>query len=172
MSKVTQLVQDKQTVTPDGEVILNLPEGMYYRPQVARVDPRGDLMELFNPAWGLDDTPLVYAYAVVAQPKAIRGWVLHKLQDDRIFVVSGTMLWAFYDDRPGSKTYKLMTSFTVSERNRALFRIPRGVYHANMNVGTETAVFVNMPTRAYDHTNPDKYRLPMENDIIPFKFPK
>jgi dTDP-4-dehydrorhamnose 3,5-epimerase len=27
-----------------------------------------------------------------------------------------------------------------------------------------------MPTRPYDHADPDKYRLPLDNDVIPFRF--
>jgi dTDP-4-dehydrorhamnose 3,5-epimerase len=30
---------------------------------------------------------------------------------------------------------------------------------------------VNCPTMAYDHANPDKYRLPLDTDLIPHKFP-
>ena len=34
------------------------------------------------------------------------------------------------------------------------------------------ARFVSMPTRAYDYQSPDVYRLPLENDVIPYKFEK
>ena len=27
-----------------------------------------------------------------------------------------------------------------------------------------------MPTRAYDHASPDVYRLPVDNDLIPYRF--
>jgi len=58
----------------------------------------------------------------------------------------------------------------VSERNRALVVFPQGVYHAIQNIGESEATFVNMPTRAYDHADPDKYRLPIRNDLIPYAF--
>jgi len=32
------------------------------------------------------------------------------------------------------------------------------------------AYFVNLPTRPYAHDDPDKYRLPPRNDLIPFAF--
>jgi dTDP-4-dehydrorhamnose 3,5-epimerase len=32
------------------------------------------------------------------------------------------------------------------------------------------AFFINMPTRAYDHADPDKYRVPVKNALIPFAF--
>ena len=38
------------------------------------------------------------------------------------------------------------------------------------NIGQTEAVFINLPTRAYNHEDPDKYRLPLKNDLIPFSF--
>jgi dTDP-4-dehydrorhamnose 3,5-epimerase len=29
---------------------------------------------------------------------------------------------------------------------------------------------MNLPTRPYNHEDPDKYRLPLKNDYIPFSF--
>jgi len=31
-------------------------------------------------------------------------------------------------------------------------------------------MMVNMPTRQYNHENPDKYRLPLDTDLIPYDF--
>ena len=31
-------------------------------------------------------------------------------------------------------------------------------------------VFFNLPSRPYRHADPDKYRLPLKNDVIPFDF--
>jgi dTDP-4-dehydrorhamnose 3,5-epimerase len=64
----------------------------------------------------------------------------------------------------------MLNVFTLSERNRKLLVIPHGVFHAARNIGETEAVFVNMPNRAYDHADPDKYRLPLKNDYIPFDF--
>jgi hypothetical protein len=59
---------------------------------------------------------------------------------------------------------------TFSERSRHLFTIPLGVWHAVQNTGVGDATFMNMPDRAYDHAAPDKFRLPLKNDLIPFDF--
>jgi dTDP-4-dehydrorhamnose 3,5-epimerase len=29
---------------------------------------------------------------------------------------------------------------------------------------------INLPTCPYDHADPDKYRLPIKNELIPFDF--
>ena len=125
---------------------------------------------MYRPGWGLHPAPLVYAYQVMIRPKKVKGWQVHREQDDRIFVARGALRLALYDDRPGSPTRRQLDVFTVSERHRALVVVPRGVYHAVQNVGEGEAFFVNLPTAPYDYADPDKERLPLKNDLIPFAF--
>lgn len=165
-----QPFKDKQTVTADWTPVAAQIDGVRLKRLVTMEDERGEVCEMFRHAWGVSDAPLVYAYHASIRPGMIKGWNKHMRQDDRIFTVLGFMRWALFDDRPESPTYKLLQVFTVGERNRALFVIPSGVYHAVMNVGNSDAYFVNMPTRTYDHAEPDKLRLPVKNDVIPFAF--
>lgn len=81
------------------------------------------------------------------RPKAIKGWIVHKDQEDRIATLTGVMHWVFFDNREDSPTFKMLNQFTFSEKNRTLFTIPRGVFHAVQNIGTTDAYFVNMPIR-------------------------
>jgi dTDP-4-dehydrorhamnose 3,5-epimerase len=48
--------------------------------------------------------------------------------------------------------------------------VPKFVWHADHNVGSEEAVIVNFPTIQYDHASPDKYRLPIDTPLIPYSF--
>jgi dTDP-4-dehydrorhamnose 3,5-epimerase len=162
--------KDKPTVTPDGRLLEQRIEGVVvnYRPLIA--DKRGEIIEVYNPAWGLHAAPLVYVYQSTLRPKAIKGWVVHEKQDDRIFVSSGVLRWVLFDNRRESPTYKLLNQFVFSDRNRALLVIPAGVIHAVQNIGETEALFINMPTRPYSHSDPDKYRLPLQNELIPFAF--
>jgi len=162
--------KDPQTVTPDGTLLQPLIDGVRVRMATTQVDERGTLSELYNPAWGFEEAPLVYVYQVSLRPKKIKGWVVHRLQDDRLFISQGTLRVVLYDDRADSPTHRMVNELFLSEWNRGLLRIPRGVYHALQNVGDTDALFINMPTRAYNHADPDKYRLPLDNDLIPFKF--
>jgi dTDP-4-dehydrorhamnose 3,5-epimerase len=114
--------------------------------------------------------PLVYAYFVGIRPRQVKGWVVHKLQDDRLFILKGVLRIALFDNRPDSQTYKMLNVFVISERKRAMLIIPRGVFHAVKNIGNDDASFINLPTRPYNHKDPDKYRLPLKNDLIPFAF--
>lgn len=170
METPVQSVKDQQTVTPEGKPIHQQIADVVIHRRPLHEDERGELMEVYNPAWGIHPDPLVYVYMATVRPNSVKGWVMHMKQDDRVFVISGVMRWALFDNRPQSPTYKVLNVFTVSERNRALLTIPKGVFHAAQNVGLQDAHFINMPTRAYDHADPDKFRLPLKNDLIPLDF--
>jgi dTDP-4-dehydrorhamnose 3,5-epimerase len=167
---MTQGIQDRQTVTPEGVRIDSRIAGVIVRPAVTHVDDRGELCEIFNPAWGVHDEPLVYAYQSMVRPHKVKGWIVHKLQDDRLFVSLGTFRFVLFDARDDSPTKGSINEIFLSERNRGLLIIPKGVYHAAQNVGDCDAYFVNLPTRPYDHAQPDKYRLPLDTDLIPYRF--
>jgi dTDP-4-dehydrorhamnose 3,5-epimerase len=168
--KQTAPIKEQQSVTPDGKSVQKIIDGLIIRPALPHVDRRGEVVEIYNPAWNIHPSPMVYAYQASIRPKAIKGWIVHKKQDDRIYTCFGVMRWVLYDLRAKSPTYQLLNQFTFSDRNRALIIIPAGVYHAVQNVGETEAIFVNLPTRPYDHADPDKYRLPPKNDLIPFDF--
>lgn len=168
--KESGAMRELQSVAADGKSVRRQIEGLIIRPLMTQLDRRGEVVEMYNPAWNIHSEPMVYAYQASIRPKAIKGWVVHREQDDRIFTSLGVMRWVFYDDRPDSSTYRLLNQFTFSERNRSLIIIPSGVYHAVQNVGETEAFFVNFPTKPYCHEAPDKYRLAPKNDLIPFDF--
>ncbi len=170
MSAVPQ--KEGQTVTPTGKSIKPMIAGVKLRPAITIPDERGTVCEVYNPVWGFSDEPLVYIYQVTIRPGKVKGWAAHHDQDDRLFISQGTLRIVLYDDRADSPTHKMVNVFFLGEVNRGLLLIPHGVYHAVENVGYTDALFVNAPTKPYDHTNPDKYRLPLENDLIPFHFAK
>jgi dTDP-4-dehydrorhamnose 3,5-epimerase len=170
MSTKAKPTQDKQTVTKAGDLVAKRIHGLVIRPAKTQEDKRGELTEVYNPAWGIHPEAMVYAYHASLRPGAIKGWVKHEKQDDRLYICLGVMRWGFFDTREDSPTYKLLNIITVSERNRCLIIIPKGVFHAVENVGQTEAIFFNLPTRPYNHEDPDKFRLPIKNDLIPFAF--
>ncbi len=162
--------KDQQTVTPEGDPLSKRIHGVLIDQHPLHEDERGSLQEIYNPAWGLHSDPLVYAYCVITRPRQVRGWVVHSRQDDRLFVIRGVFRVALFDDRPESPTYKMLNVFVMSDHRRGLLVIPMGVFHALQNIGSDDACFINLPTRPYSHEDPDKYRLPLKNDHIPFAF--
>ena len=48
----------------------------------------------------------------------------------------------------------------------------RGTLFELYNIGDREAVIVNFPTRPYEHEDPDKFRLPLDTDAIPYTWPE
>jgi dTDP-4-dehydrorhamnose 3,5-epimerase len=162
--------KDPPSITADGTTLTPLIDGVVVRYQRPIEDRRGEVVEVYRPSWGLHDDPLVYVYQVRLRPGAIKGWVIHEHQEDRLFFITGVVRWGLYDHRPDSPTRGLVNDLVFSDRNATLLIIPRGVYHAVRNIGTTDAIFINMPTQPYEHGAPDKLRLPLKNTLIPFDF--
>lgn len=161
--------QDRPSVTADGTALSPAIAGVEVRRAITHVDDRGELTEIFNPGWGVCPEPMVYAYQATVRPHKTKGWVVHREQHDRLFVSFGTLRFVLYDARDDSPTRGQVLEIYASERNRALVVIPPGVFHAVQNVGDVEAAFVNLPTRPYRYDDPDKYRLPLDTDQIPFR---
>jgi dTDP-4-dehydrorhamnose 3,5-epimerase len=164
------LPRDAQSVTRAGRPLVDFIDGVQLRTAITQVDERGTLCEMFNPAWGFDEIPLVYIYQISLLPGCVKGWALHLEQDDRLFFAAGRVRVVLFDGRTFSPTFQRLNRFEVGELNRGLLRIPAGVYHAVQNIGQTEAFFYNMPTKGYEHESPDKYRLPLDNDVIPYRF--
>lgn len=165
-----ELRKDVQTVTSEGESVTPLIHGVVIRQQPTQTDGRGTLCEILDLRWGVADEPIVSVYQFTIRPGKAKGWHLHRLHDDRIFVSRGEIKVVLYDDRDDSPTKGLVNEIHRSELRRDLMVIPSGVFHAHQNVGETDALLVSMPTRAYDHADPDVYRLPLDTDLIPYRF--
>jgi dTDP-4-dehydrorhamnose 3,5-epimerase len=63
----------------------------------------------------------------------------------------------------------MINELFLGSANRGLLRVPAGVFHAVVNVGASELRFVNLPTRPYRHEQPDKARLPVDTDAIPYR---
>lgn len=162
--------KDASTVTSGGERHQRLIEGVVLRRAVTHEDERGELTEIMSSAWGLDDIPIAYVYQAMIRPGRVKGWVYHKQQSDRQFVLSGFIKYVLWDMRADSSTAGQVDEIYVSERTRALLVIPPYVVHAVQNIGQTDAVFINLPTRPYDHADPDKFRV--EPASVPYSFDK
>lgn len=162
--------KDRQTVTPDGVPVDRRIHGVVIQPSVTHIDDRGTLCEIFSPSRPPHPAPLVYVYQFSIRPGRIKGWHVHHLHDDRIFISQGHVKVVLYDSRPDSPTFGLINEIYRSELDRNLMVIPAFVYHAHQNVGSTDALFISMPTRAYQHDDPDVYRFPLDTDQIPYRF--
>jgi len=157
-------------VTAVGESLATLPAGVTFHDVPTHVDDRGSVVEMFDLRWGWHPDPLVFAYCFTIRPGKIKGWGLHKRHEDRYFILQGEMEVVLYDERDDSPTRGLVAKVYLTELRRRLMNIPAGIWHADHNIGSRDAVVVNFPTIPYDHTSPDKYRLPLDTDRIPYRF--
>jgi dTDP-4-dehydrorhamnose 3,5-epimerase len=167
---MTTAIKAVQTVTADGRSVKPAIAGVAVRAAVTQQDERGTLCEIYSPAWGLDDLPLVYAYLVTVRPGRVKGWAVHERHVDRYFFAGGSLKLVLYDGRAESPTHGLVSELYFSDFNRSLVSVPPGVYHAVENVGSTEAMLFNLPSEPYDHAQPDKFILPLDNDLIPYSF--
>ncbi|PWV99201.1 dTDP-4-dehydrorhamnose 3,5-epimerase [Hoeflea marina] len=163
-------VQDQRTVDAGRKSIAPLLDGMSFFDSVRHDDDRGSVTELYDPRWPWSTEPMVFSYMFTIRPGMVKGWGLHKLHEDRYFVISGEIELVLYDPRPDSSTCGKICKVYLSGHRPRLINIPRNIWHADHNIGTVEAVVINFPTIPYDHSAPDKYRLPIDTDLIPYDF--
>src|SRR5258706_9185131 len=96
---IQKIVKDKPTVTREGRPLFEPIDGVRTRAAVTQVDERGSLCEMFSPAWGFDDAPLVYVYQASILPGYVKGWVVHLEQEDRLFFATGRVRLVLFDGR-------------------------------------------------------------------------
>lgn len=162
--------RDSATVTQDGKRLQKMIDGVIVRYATTHADERGELCEIYDPAWGITPEAMVYCYLTMVRAGKVKGWVYHEDQIDRLFVATGALKVVLFDRRKESPTHGMVNEFTLGERNRGLVAIPKQVLHAVQNIGTTEATFVNLPSRPYNHAKPDKFRVPLDSPEIPYTF--
>ena len=162
--------RDSAMVSTAGEPLRRLTHGVQIRDLTTHADARGSVVELFDPRWNWHPDPLTFVYSFTIRPGCVKGWNLHREHEDRYAILAGEMELVLFDPRPESPTYGEVCTIVLSERRRCLVNVPMNVWHADHNIGGTDVVVVNLPTMAYDHDNPDKYRLPLDTPLIPYSF--
>lgn len=128
-------------------------------------DERGRLMEILRRDEKMFKS-FGQVYMTTARPGVVKAWHYHRKQEDNFTCVHGKMRLALYDARKNSPTRGEVNEFVLSLDGPMLVTIPKMVYHGFKCVSDCEAVVINTPTKAYDHKNPDEYRIdPYDNDI-------
>ena len=167
---LSQAIRDQKMSDSKGNLTRRLTHEVSIRDLPSIVDERGSVCELIDPRWNWHPEPIVFSYLFTLRPGFVKGWGLHKNHDDRYVIVKGEMELVLFDARPNSPTCGEICKIFLSEQRRCIVNIPKFVWHADHNVGSSDCIVVNYPTVQYDHDNPDKYRLPIDTDLIPYKF--
>ena len=162
------ITRDRPSVGADGRELASRIAGVLLERLAPLADHRGSLVRVLDTREPFWIEPIVYAYEFTIRPGRIKGWGMHEHQTDRYFVAGGKIRIVLYDGRPESPSHELIEQFFFTESTPGLLRIPPGVWHADQNWGDSDARVLNFPTRAYDHTSPDKYRIDPHSGVIPF----
>lgn len=128
-------------------------------------DERGRLMEILR---GDEEIFKSFGqvYMTTARPGVAKAWHYHKLQTDNFTCVFGKIKLALYDARKNSPSFKQTQEFIIDLENPLLVQIPPNVYHGFKCISEKEAIVINTPTLAYNHKNPDEYRIDAyKNDI-------
>ncbi len=135
----------------------------------AVVDERGKLMEILRSDDDIFEK-FGQVYITTAHPGVVKAWHCHREQVDHFTCVSGIVKMVLADLRPNSATLGEVNEFFIGEDNPILVKIPPGVYHGLKGIGTTTAIALNVPTTAYNRTEPDEIRLPWNSPQIPYNW--
>jgi dTDP-4-dehydrorhamnose 3,5-epimerase len=134
------------------------------------VTGNGVTTELFRKDWGVAAGELVHMIHVCLLPGAVSAWHMHRAQSDHIVSIAGQLRVVLYDDREGSPTRGKLDVFNLAAMRPMLLVIPPGIWHGIQARQAEPGVFVNFFDHAYDHGEPDEWRLPADSEEIPFRF--
>lgn len=160
--------QDEQTVDSQGRPVAPGIEGVVVVQRRWHADHRGRLAEVVDAEHPFWEDPVVYSYCFTIAPGRIKGWGMHRGQDDRYFVASGSVRVVLYDGREASPTFERFQQLHFTDHTPGLVRIPAGVWHADQNYGDSEAILMNFPTTPFNHEDPDKHRIDPRSGQIPF----
>ena len=163
-------IKDKQTVTSDGEVLRDLIEGVSIKEMSNIITRNGVTTELFRKDWQLDSGIIEHIIHVKLRPHSISAWHIHEFQTDRIFVTEGTINLVLFDARNKSSTFQRINELRISSLRPMTISFPPGIWHGIQNLDETTSSFINYFDRAYNHNDPDEWRLPADTDEIPYRF--
>lgn len=160
--------KDAATVDTDGRHVAPGIDGVAVERRHWHADHRGALTEVIDLSRPFWSEPVVYSYCFTIRPGRIKGWGMHRLQDDRYFIAAGYVRVVLYDGRDTSRTRGGFQQVQFTDATPGLVRIPAGVWHADQNWGDHDAIVMNFPTHPYNHDDPDKYRIDPHSGKISF----
>ena len=130
-------------------------------------DDRGYLMEMMRSDWP-EFMNSAQSYVTACYPGVYKAWHYHKKQWDHFVCPFGMAKVVLYDARNNSPTKGRVNVFHIGHLNPILIRIPPLVYHGFTAEGGQTALIVNFPTELYNYNNPDEFRVPYNDPLIPY----
>ena len=116
-----------------------LPQGVSLRWLSGARDDIGAMTELYRRDWKLDSVPVQWNL-VWSRANTLRGVHVHLTHWDYLCIISGEMLLALHDMRPGSPTYRFAALQPLPSEPACSIAIPPGVAHG-FYFGSQTTYF-------------------------------
>jgi dTDP-4-dehydrorhamnose 3,5-epimerase len=161
--------RDRQSITADWTPVRQLIDGVTVV-EIRSVPRRGGVLtEVFRQDW-LEHHKIAQVFQVMLSPGTLSAWHAHRHTTDRLFLASGSVTLAVFDSRSESPTAGLVNELHLSIARPQLVVIPPGVWHGIIASGSEPALVLNLPDRAYAYEEPDHWRLPPDTPEIPYRF--
>lgn len=167
---ITNARKDRQLVTPEWQSVQAPIDGVATHEVLHVPRDHGVITETYRPEWDPSGLPIVHVYQSRLYPGAIGAWSCHAKTVDRLFVNQGHLKVVLYDGREESSTRGRIMEVHVGDVRPTFVVIPIGVWHGLQNVGATDALMLNYPSRAYDYSDPDHYRLPYDSEEIPYRW--
>lgn len=145
-------------------------QGLHFHETKNVLTEKAVIREGYRKDWGLHEHEIRHMISVTGWPGEVLGWHKHLIQTDHIFVVHGTFQGVLYDDRDDSPTRGAIAQMRLSDLRPGVLVIPPGIWHAFRNLTPEPAILINYFDREYDYEDPDEYKLPLDTDLIPYRF--
>jgi dTDP-4-dehydrorhamnose 3,5-epimerase len=162
--------KDGQLVTADWQMLREPIADVHVREVLHVPRDHGIITEMYRSEWDPTGLPIVHAYQSRLFPGAIGAWSCHAGNVDRLFVNQGHVKLVLFDGREGSSTEGRLNEYHVGDSRPAFIVLPPGVWHGLQNLGSTDALMINFPSNAYDYSDPDHYRLPMDSEEIPYSW--
>lgn len=133
-------------------------QGIVVHPLKINKDESGVLVETLRKDWTDvygEERDFSMQYYSITPPGLARDedvWHCHPtVQEDRMLVVSGSIVLAIADKREGSKTKDTLNLFYMqSDKNPYMVLVPKNTLHGFMVVSKEKAILLNFPTALYN----------------------
>lgn len=134
------------------------------------VTRHGATTEIWRHDWSTGMPKVAEVVFITLEPGAVSDWNLHRSRNDGVFFIAGQARLALYDPRRASPTVGRVNVLDLSHVRPTFVLIPADVWHAFQVVGRQPTSWVNCFDVAYDHDDPDDWRLPADSDEIPYQF--
>ena len=133
-------------------------------------DERGEIMHMLKSS-DPNFSKFGEIYFATAYPGVIKGWHLHKTQEQNYCVIKGMVKLVIYDPRKDSETYNQVQEIFLGEKNHVIVKIPPGLINGWKCIGNEKAILANCSNEEHranemERIEPFSKNIPYNWDII------